>query len=211
MDLFHPQMTAFLEALTPARDPVLQEMEERARQTRFPIIGPLVGQLFYLLTRLTGARRVFEMGSGYGYSTAWFARALRDNGGGEVYHVVWDEELSRQAKEYLGRLNLVPHVKFRVSEAVEELGRTDGPFDIVFNDIEKKAYPDSLAVIKPRLSRGGLLLIDNMFRSGRTFDPQVKEEGTEAVRRAARMLYDDPDFVTTVIPLRDGVLMAWRK
>ncbi|HTD47970.1 MAG TPA: O-methyltransferase, partial [bacterium] len=91
MELVDEAFTSYLEGLIPARPPVLQEMEAYARKARFPIVGPVVGHLFYLLTRLGGARRVFELGSGYGYSTAWFAMGVRDNGGGEVFHVVWDE------------------------------------------------------------------------------------------------------------------------
>src|SRR5207302_7678015 len=66
MELVDEAFTSYLEGLIPARPPVLQEMEAYARKARFPIVGPVVGHLFYLLTRLGGARRVFELGSGYG-------------------------------------------------------------------------------------------------------------------------------------------------
>src|SRR5690625_4892154 len=93
MRLFSPELGSYLDQLVPDRDPELLSMEEIAREARFPIIGPAVGHLCYLLARLTGAREIFEMGSGFGYSTAWFARAVRENGGGVVHHVVWDAEL----------------------------------------------------------------------------------------------------------------------
>ena len=144
-------ISEYLERIMPRRDPVLEEMEARARKERFPIVGPAVGQMLYLLTRLCGARRVFEMGSGFGYSTAWFAMGVRDNGGGEVTHVVWDEALSTAARGYLGRLGLDGIVRYRVGEAVAELAKTDGPFEIIFNDINKKGYPASLPVIKAHL------------------------------------------------------------
>ncbi len=209
-ELYNPRLVAYLEALVPPRHPVLQEMEERARRTGFPIIGPVVGRLFYLLGRLSGARRVFELGSGYGYSTAWLALAVRDNGGGEVYHVVWDEELSRQARDYLGRLGLIDLVRFRVAEAVAELERTPGEFDLVFNDIDKPAYPQALPVIKRHLRRGGLMLVDNIFWSGRVWDEQADDPATRGVRELTRLVFADPDFVASIIPVRDGVLAAWR-
>jgi predicted O-methyltransferase YrrM len=211
MELYHPQLVSYLESLLPARHPVLQEMERRAAETRFPIVGPLVGQLFYLLTRLTGARRVFELGSGYGYSTAWFALGVRENGGGEVYHVVWDESLSRDARDYLNRMGLAELVRFEVSEAVACLQRTEGPFDIIFNDIDKEMYPASLEAIKPKLRSGGLLLVDNAFRGGMVFDPAEQSAGTEGVRTLTRMLFEVPDFLCSIMPLRDGVLMAYRR
>ena len=118
-------------------DPVLAEMEEVARHTRFPIIDRAASKCCYLLCRLAKVRTVFEMGSGYGYSTAWFAMAVRDNGGGVVHHVVWDEELSRKAQDYLQRMNLSEFVRFTVGEAVETLRNTTGHFGCIFVDIEK--------------------------------------------------------------------------
>lgn len=208
--LYDPRLEAYLEALVPPRHPVLQEMEERARRTGFPIIGPVVGHLFYQLGRLTGARRVFEMGSGFGYSTAWLALAVRDNGGGEVYHVVWDEGLSREARSYLGRLGLLDIVRFRVAEAVAELSQTAGEFDLIFSDIEKPAYPQSLPVIKRRLRRGGLLLVDNMLWSGRVWAERAEDPATRGIREFTRLVFSDPDFISSLIPVRDGVLVAWR-
>src|SRR5579862_2235242 len=102
--MFHPRLTDYLDSLVPPRDAVMQEMEAYAREVRFPIIGPAAGYFLYQIARMIGARRIFELGSGYGYSTAWFARAVQENGGGVVHHVVWDEELSRKARGYLGRL-----------------------------------------------------------------------------------------------------------
>jgi len=211
MELYHPQLKSYLESLVPTRPAVLQEMEQRAAETHFPIIGPVVGHLFYLLTRLTSARRVFELGSGFGYSTAWFAMGVRENGGGEVYHVVWDETLSCDARDYLSRLGLAELVRFEVSEAIACLQRTEGPFDIIFNDIDKEMYPASLEAIKPKLRSGGLLLVDNALRSGTVFDPEDHSPGTEGVRTLTRMLLADADFICSLIPIRDGVLMAYRR
>jgi caffeoyl-CoA O-methyltransferase len=210
-DLNQPHLATYIEGLIPARPPVLQEMEARAERSRFPIVGPVVGQLFYLLTRLGGARRVFELGSGFGYSTAWFAMGVRDNGGGEVFHVVWDDGLSRSAREYLGRLGLADLVRFQVSEAVEALRGADGEFDVVFSDIDKDGYPASLPVIKAHLRSGGVLLADNMFWRGRVLDPVVTDAATRGVREFTRAVFADPDFTSAIVPLRDGVLVARRR
>jgi len=211
MELVHPELTSYLEKLIPARDPVLQEMEAYAATQRFPIVGPVVGQFFYLLTRLSGARRVFELGSGFGYSTAWFAMGVRDNGGGEVFHVVWDEKLSQAARGYLRRLGLLDVTRFRVHEAVQELRRTEGEFDIVFSDIEKEDYPASLPVVKEHLASGGLMLVDNMFWRGKALDPRAADRASSGVREFTQAVFADPDFVSAILPLRDGVLVAWRR
>src|SRR5215472_12578425 len=125
----------YLDSLVPPRPAELQQMEAYAQQHDFPIIGPASGQLCYMLARMIGARRVFELGSGYGYSTAWFARAVQESGGGEVHHVVWDEELSRMACGHLAALGYSDIVRYHVSEAVAALRAADGPFDLIFNDI----------------------------------------------------------------------------
>ena len=210
MALVDEAFTSYLEGLIPPRPPVLQEMEAYARRARFPIIGPAVGRLFYLLTRLSGARRVFELGSGYGYSTAWFAMGVRDNGGGEVAHVVWDDDLSQSARRYMDLLGLGSLVRFHVGEAVETLRRSRDEYDIIFSDIDKGGYPASLPVIKRHLKPGGVLLADNMSWSGRVADRRVTDPETEGIRAFTRSVFADLDFVSTIVPLRDGVLVARR-
>lgn len=204
------RVTGYLERLVPPRPAELQRMERIAKKADFPIIGPAVGQLCYLLTRLTGARRVFELGSGFGYSTAWFARAVRDNGGGEVHHVVWDERLSARARAHLDTLELGGIVRYTVGEAVDALRTADGEFDIVFNDIDKHLYPDSLPVIASKLRRGGLLITDNLLWSGRIFDKADRSKDTQGVRKLTRLVAESPDWTVSVIPIRDGVLVARR-
>jgi len=151
MNLVAPRVAAYLDALVPPRPARLAELEAEARRTGFPIIGPATGHLCYLLARLSNARHVFELGSGFGYSTAWFARAVKENGGGTVHHVVWDERLSREARDNLAALGLADVVEFHVGEAVATLRRASGPFDVVFNDIDKQDYPKALDVIVTKL------------------------------------------------------------
>jgi predicted O-methyltransferase YrrM len=210
MDVVDPAVSRHLEALVPARPPELQEMEAEAARTNFPIIGPAAGQFCYLMARAIGARRVFEMGSGFGYSTAWFARAIDENGGGEVHHVVWDEELSRRARIHLARLGLDGFVRFHVGEAVATLRAETEPFDLIFNDIDKQGYPSSLDVIHPRLRAGGLLLVDNALWSGRIFDDSDQSPATIGVRELTRRLTTDPRWITSLAPIRDGVFVAMK-
>lgn len=210
MKLLAPRVAAYLDALVPRRPPRLAELEAEAQRTDFPIIGPATGHLCYLLTRLTGARQVFELGSGFGYSTAWFARAVKENGGGTVHHVVWDEELSRAARENLAALGLADVVRFQVGEAVATLKSATGPFDIIFNDIDKHDYPKALDVIATKLRAGGLLLADNLLWSGRIFDRRDRTKATRGIREFTRRVQADPGWISSVIPIRDGLLVAYR-
>jgi predicted O-methyltransferase YrrM len=208
MDLFATQLTDYLTGLARHGDPVLERLERQAAETRFPIIGPPAGQFCYLVARMIGARRVFELGSGFGYSTIWFAKAVRDNGGGEVYHTVWDDDLSRQARANVAEAGLSEFVRFQTSEAVAALRQAEGPFDLIFNDIDKHGYPDSIPVIKPRLRGGGVLIIDNMLWHGRLWDPNDTDRSTEGVRQVTRLIQEDPDFVFSLVPIRDGLITA---
>lgn len=207
-ELFDVRIGPYLDGLVPERPPELAAMEEQARATGFPIIGPAVGQLCYQLARLTGARTVFELGSGFGYSTAWFARAVRETGGGTVHHVVWDEELSGRARAHLAALGYADLVHYHVGEAVAALRATPGTFDLIFNDIDKQGYPDSLDVIEQKLRPGGILIVDNLLWSGRIFDDADHSAATEGVRALTRRITSDPRWVASIVPLRDGVLVA---
>ena len=208
-DVLDPALTAYLDSLVPPRPPELQAMEAYAREHDFPIIGPACGHICYQVARMIGARRIFELGSGYGYSTAFFARAVRENGGGVVHHVVWDDELSSRARRHLAALGLDGVVQFHVAEAVAELERTDGPFDLVFNDIEKKAYPGSLRAIEAKLRPGGVLIVDNMLWGRRVFEGNDRSPETEAIQTLTGSLLAEP-WVTSISPIRDGLLIAYR-
>ncbi|HMC56427.1 MAG TPA: O-methyltransferase [Gemmatimonadaceae bacterium] len=209
-ELIAPRVSAYLESLVAKRPPELARMERIAKKADFPIIGPAVGQLCYTLARATAARRIFELGSGFGYSTAWFARAVAENGGGVVRHVVWDEELSQRARGHLDALGFANVVQYTVGEAVATLRAEHGEFDIIFNDIDKSGYPASLAVIETKLRVGGLLITDNLLWSGRIFDARDRSKNTDGVRKLTRLVTRSPRWSATIVPIRDGVLVATR-
>jgi predicted O-methyltransferase YrrM len=201
----------YISSLVPPREPELQEMEKYAEKNDFPILGPACGYYCYQLARMINAKSIFELGSGYGYSTAWFAKAVKENGGGIVHHTVWDEKLSNMARRHLVRLGSDGLVQFHVAEAVESLQKTDGPFDIIFNDIDKQAYPASLPVVKEKLRSGGILIIDNMLWHGRIFDKTDKSDTTQGVLEFTRQITTDKDWIVSLSPMRDGMIVAYKK
>jgi len=201
----------YLATLVPPREPEMQAMEKYADENDFPIIGPACGYYCYQLARMIGAKSVFELGSGYGYSTAWFAKAVKENSGGIIHHTVWDEKLSSMAQGHLAKLGYGDMIQYHNAEAVATLRQTDGPFDIIFNDIDKVGYPDSLPVIKDKLRSGGILIIDNMLWSGHTFDAKNNDKSTEAIRKFINTITIDPDWIVSLTPLRDGMIVAYKK
>src|SRR5262245_66377060 len=110
--ILDPPLAAYLDGLVPERPEELRGMEAYAKQHDFPIVGPACAHIGYQLARMIGARRIFELGSGYGYSTAFFAKAVQENGGGEVHHTVWEEPLSQKARGHLASLGLHGVVRF---------------------------------------------------------------------------------------------------
>ncbi len=194
--------------LLPARDAVLAEMEELAEKNRIPIVGPMVGRLLYQLARLVNAGRVFEMGSAIGYSTIWWARALKP--GGKVYYTDGNPANAAKAADYLTRAAVRDRVQILTGNALDLIDQVEGEFDIIFNDVDKHYYPDVYRKAVNRIRVGGLLVADNVLWSGRVADSSVYDANTTGVRTFNELLYADKRFHTTIAPLRDGVAIALR-
>jgi caffeoyl-CoA O-methyltransferase len=204
-------LSAYLDALVPPRPPALAAMEKEAEKTGFPIVGPSSGQFCYLVARAIGARRIFELGSGFGYSTAWLARAAVENGGGTVHHTVRDEALSARAKRELAALGYADTVSYHVGDAVAALEAEKPGFDLIFDDIDKDEYPSSLRAIAEKLRPGGVLLVDNMLWHARVLDPTDRSSATESVRSLTRLVVEDPGWIASLVPIRDGILFAYKR
>ena len=207
--LVSPELDAYILELLPARHPVIAEMETQARQRDIPIVGPAVATLLSLLARSIGARRVFELGSAIGYSTAFFAEAVGP--GGRVFYTDGSEKNAREARGYLEKLGLADRVEFRVGEAVSVLKTSEGDFDVIFVDIDKDGYPQALEAAAPRVRPGGYLLADNVLWSGRVVDSGSRDAATEGIREFNRRLFARRDFESVVVPLRDGVAVARKR
>lgn len=206
-EILDAPLAAYLDGLVPERPDELRGMEAYAQQHDFPIVGPACAHIGYQIARMIGARRIFELGSGYGYSTAFFARAVKENGGGEVHHVVWDDALSKKARAHLAALGLDAVVRYHVAEAIATLKETPGPFDLIFDDITKKDYPASLPEIELKLRPGGVLIVDNMLWSRKVMDPADRTPDTEGVREMTRLLRQSK-WISSIVPIRDGLLIA---
>lgn len=189
----------------------LAVMEEIAVAERFPIIGAASGEFCYQIAKMMNAKKIFELGSGYGYSTAWFAQALRENDGTVVHHTVWDQDLSDRAKFHLSNMKLDDLVEFHFGEALATLEETDDEFDIIFLDVDKKYYPPALPIIKKKLRAGGVLIVDNMLLRGRIFDPKRIDPTTDGIREFTTLMQNDKEWSSTLIPIRDGILLSTLK
>ena len=192
-------------------EPVLLEMEAEGKERGFPIIGRLVGVTVELLARSVGAERVFELGSGFGYSAYWFARAVGPSG--EVHGTDGDPANEPKALDYLSRAGLAEPIRWHVGDAVTHLGAAPGEFDDVYNDIDKDGYPAAWMAARERIRVGGLYVCDNVLWSGRVAvqdrdDPRPVY--TQAILEHNRMIAEDDRFISSIVPTRDGVFVALR-
>jgi predicted O-methyltransferase YrrM len=202
-----PRIEDYLRRLYDAPDPVRHEMEELGAQRRFPIVGPLVGRHLSVLTRAIAARRVFELGSGYGYSALFFARAVGE--GGEVHCTELSAENVRLAEGFLRRAGVWDRVRYHQEEATAALRRVGGTWDIVYNDIDKEGYPDTVDLAFAHLRPGGLFVSDNVLWSGRVLEGEDDgSAATRGIREFTRRLFAHPGFLTVIDPTRDGVAVA---
>ena len=213
MDIVDPRIEDYMRSLLTRYDePVLLEMEAEGAERDFPIIGRLVGVTVELLARSVGAGRVFELGSGFGYSAYWFARAVGP--GGEVHATDGDPANESKALDYLSRAGLADPINWHVGDAVENLGTVEGEFDVVYNDIDKEGYPEAWRAARDRIRVGGLYVCDNVLWSGQVADPPGDhgrdEKTTAAILEHNRLIADDEAFVSSIVPTRDGVFVALR-
>ena len=128
-----------------------------------------------------------------------------------MHHVVWDAKLTEKARAHLSALGYGSIVQYHTAEAVQTLRATAGPFDLIFNDIDKEGYPDSLPIIKEKLKRKGVLIVDNLLWHGQILDPKDREQTTQAIRKFTKAITRDPDWIVTLLPIRDGMIVAYKK
>lgn len=198
-------------ARTEHEEPILVEMEARAAEHEFPIVGRATGRFLELAARAVGARRVMELGSGYGYSAYWFARAVGPDG--EVICTDGDPDNARLAESYLSVAGMWERVRYRVGDALSEFAEEAGDFDVVYCDVDKDGYPDCWRAARDRIRVGGLWLCDNTIWSGHVAtgtDREGLSGWTALIQEHNRLVAEDTRYVASVVPIRDGVMTALR-
>jgi len=194
--------------MLPPRDEVLTEMEADAGKNKIPIVGPAVARVLYQLAVISGAKKIFEMGSAIGYSTIWWARAVGDGGG--VIYTDGDPKNADKARRYFERAGVSQRIKVRVGDAFEFLSEEKEQYDIIFNDVDKIDYPRAFRLALPRLKSGGLFITDNVLWSGKVSQPSP-DATTKAILEFNKLIYGSNDLFTTILPLRDGVAVCVKK
>jgi predicted O-methyltransferase YrrM len=202
----------------PPADDVLTEMEARAECEGFPTVGPEVGRMLALCTRLTGASSVLELGSGFGYSAYWIARALPV--GGTIVLTDRDSARLADAREYFERGELADRATFRVGDALAVAREIDAEFDLVVLDHDTADYVPGFEAVRDLVAPGGAILTDNVASYGDVLTPaglldalaggEPANDRTAVVAGFFGRLRDDPAFETYVIPVGEGLAVSVR-
>ncbi|USZ72458.1 O-methyltransferase [Natronosalvus halobius] len=219
VDVLADEVVRFVQATSPEPDETLAEMDEYAAAEGFPHVGPEVGGFLRLIARLADAERIFEFGSGYGYSAYWLAEALPDDG--EIVLTEVDADELELAKSYLERGGYDALASYELGDALETVEDYEGPFDVVLIDHQKHRYAEAFAATKPKLSVGGVIVADNAMRAGiiqfeklleivEGGDPDDVNEHTRGIATYLETVRADPDFETVVLPLGEGIAVSYR-
>ena len=208
MNITPPEIDAYLNARIDRTDPALAAMEQLAREQGFPIVGPQAGRLLRWLAEGVEARRVLELGSGFGYSAWWLAHAVGRRG--YVILTEGSKERCKQARAFLDQAGLAERARIEPGDALQTIARLDGPFDLIFNDLDKPHYPVVPDLAADRLRPGGLLVSDNTLWHGAVLDDADTSPATRGIVAYNDALRDDPRFDTVWLPLGDGLAVSRR-
>jgi len=219
VQILREEIARFVRATGPGPDETLSEMDDFAAAEGFPHVGPEVGGTLRLLARMVDATRIFEFGSGYGYSAYWFAEALPADG--EIVLTEVDEDELELAKTYLERGGYDSLARYELGDALETIERYDGPFDVVLIDHQKHRYREAFEAVRSKIPVGGVIVADNAMCAGIIeFEklleiveggaPSEVNEHTQGVADYLEAVRTDPDFETIVLPLGEGIAVSYR-
>ncbi|UZE22427.1 class I SAM-dependent methyltransferase [Pseudomonas sp. B21-056] len=174
-------------------------------------IAPEQGQFLSLLVKLTGARRLLEVGTFTGYSALCMASALPPDGSLICCDIPGD--YNAVALRYWREAGLAERVELRLAPALETLDNLErqgqgGTFDLIFIDADKANYPAYLEYALRLLRTGGLVMFDNTLWDGRVLEAQPQSEDTRAIQALNLALKDDPRVDLSLLPLGDGLTLC---
>jgi predicted O-methyltransferase YrrM len=203
--IVYEEIDNYIDGLANRGDAALKAVEKQGLDEGWPIVGAAEGSLLHILARSVRAKRILELGTAIGYSGTWLARALAD--GGELVTVEHNPKTAALAQKNFERTGVSSKVRIVVGTADQALREAKGPFDFIFNDIDKVGYPAVLEPCIERVRPGGLLVTDNVLWHGEVARKDRSPE-VMAIRTYNERLSKDPRMIASVIPLRDGVSIA---
>ena len=163
----------YFRQFVPQRSELLKVLEDQALKEEIPIVGPVVGELLFILARIVSAEKILELGTATGYSAIFLASAI-ENSKGSLVTLENDPTMAAQAMENIRRAGLDKLIKIKVGDALEKMAEIKDSFDMIFMDIEKEDYIKALPFCEKLLKVGGLLVADNVgFKDADFFNQSI--------------------------------------
>ena len=213
MNIVIPAINAYLSSLV-AESPLLKQVGIEGVELDLPIIDSAVGRLLETLVLVTGAQRVLEIGTANGYSALWLAQSLPHDG--RLISIELDPARAQIARGHFDEAGISNRANVMVGDAARLVHKVSGPFDVIFNDGDKRQYLQLLDRLVTLLRPGGVLVTDNVLWDGEVVpglvtSPQRPADETEAIACYNKQLAADSRLVTSFLPIRDGIAMSVRK
>jgi predicted O-methyltransferase YrrM len=205
MELIPQGIDAYMKGLLPERHQRFVEMEQYAEENKFPIVGPLAANFLAQQAASIGAKRIMELGSGFGYSALWFSSILPVDG--SIICTDGEAANKERAMDVFKAVRKDHLLDFRVGDALTTFESIDGEFDFIFCDIDKHEYPSAFVKAFPRLRKGGMLAFDNCLWSGRMLEGD-ESDATKGVVELNQMAFSALGCHASIIPIRDGLLLC---
>ena len=174
--------------------------------TNYPrmLSGSVQGELLKLLVKISGARRIIEIGSFTGYSSTCMALGLPEDGIIDALEINDElEELMRGAWRMAG---VEDKIRLHIGDAIQTLGTLSGEYDLVFIDANKREYSKYYELVLPLLKSGGLIIADDVLWDGKVYaDPLPRDAQTRGLLEFNELAAKDSRVETVILPLRDGI------
>jgi predicted O-methyltransferase YrrM len=204
----------YLSGLNRNSDRVLDDIARAGAEQDLPLVDAEVGALLRLLAIAVGARRVLEIGTAIGYSGIWLAGALPSDG--MLLTMEKDPQRAGVARENFARAGVADRTSVIVGDAQRMIAKVAGPFDLIFQDGDKRLYVPMLDRLVDLLRPGGLLVTDNALWDGEVVPGFVASPTRDPADTRAISDYNDrvnthARLMTATIPLRDGVAISVKR
>jgi caffeoyl-CoA O-methyltransferase len=196
---------------TPPTDLFERLAEETRANTTAPqmMVGQLEGHFLGELVRLSGARRVLELGTFTGYSSISIALALPP--GGRIITCDVSEETNAIARRYAEEAGVLDRIDYRLGPALDTIKELDGPFDLIFIDADKTNYVNYYEATLPLLADDGVIVVDNALSHGAVVDAANASENVRAIHALNERVRDDDRVENVLLTVRDGMNLIRRR
>ena len=205
--IVEPKIEEYAEAHTTPDGELFERLAEETRaKTTAPqmMVGRIEGQFLARLVRLSGARRILELGTFTGYSSISMASALPADG--RIITCDIDPETMGIARRYMDESGYGDKIETRLGPALETIQTLEGPFDLVFIDADKPNYRAYYEAVLPLLAEDGVIIADNVLWSGRVLEDDG-DESTRAIKEFNEHVRADSRVVSVMLTVRDGMTL----